>query len=208
MSVRKLCASTLLASTPRPTARKRKQHATLLPPQVFICARSADDVAAAVAELQAAGHSARGAPADVSSRAGCEALVASVSEAFGGRLDILINNVGTNIRKPTVNFTAEELDLILATNLKSAYALCQLAHPLLKAGAAARGDGGGGGAGGVAPGSAGASVVFNSSVAGGPLSMFSGTPYAMVRVVVLGVEVAGASGRPLPVFGCVHSSLL
>jgi hypothetical protein len=73
-----------------------------------------------------------------------------------------VNNVGTNIRKPTVSFTPNELDFILSTNLRSAYHLCQLCHPLLKA------------AGG------GASVVFNSSVAGGPLAMFSGTPYAMV----------------------------
>jgi hypothetical protein len=73
-----------------------------------------------------------------------------------------VNNVGTNIRKPTVAFTPEELDFVLSTNLRSAYHLCQLCHPLLKA----SGD---------------ASVLFNSSVAGGPLSMFSGTPYAMVR---------------------------
>lgn len=58
-------------------------------PQVYICSRSAADVEAAVAELRAAGHAARGSAADVSQRAGCEALVAAVSDAFGGRLDIL-----------------------------------------------------------------------------------------------------------------------
>jgi len=79
--------------------------------------------------------------------------------------------VGTNIRKPTVAFTPEELDFVLSTNLRSAYHLCQLCHPLLQAAGGSSGGGGGGGA----------SVVFNSSVAGGPLSMFSGTPYAMVR---------------------------
>lgn len=74
-----------------------------------------------------------------------------------------VNNVGTNIRKPCVDITPDDLDWVLTTNLRSAFHLSQLAHPLLKA------------AGG------GASVVFNSSVAGGPLGMFSGTPYAMVR---------------------------
>lgn len=150
------------------------------PPQVYICARSEEEVSAAVADLTSRGFAARGSAADVSSRAGCEALVARVSEAFGGRLDALVNNVGTNIRRPTVEFTPEELDLILATNLKSAYHLCQLAHPLLKAGAAAAAAAAAeaGGAGGAR--ARRASVVFNSSVAGGPVAMFSGTPYAMV----------------------------
>lgn len=89
--------------------------------------------------------------------------------------------MGTNIRKPTVAFTPEELDTILSTNLRSAYHLCQLAHPLLKAAAAAGGGGG--------PGRPGASVVFNSSVAGGPVSMFSGTPYAMVRRLPIAMKM-------------------
>ncbi|GBF92804.1 tropinone reductase [Raphidocelis subcapitata] len=133
--------------------------------EVFICARTADGVAAALAELRAAGVAARGCAADVADRAACEALVASVSEAFGGELHILVNNVGTNIRKPTVAFTGEELDAILSTNLRSAFVLCQLCHPLLRA----AGD---------------AAVVFNSSVAGGPLAMFSGTPYAMTKAAL------------------------
>ncbi|XP_030938495.1 tropinone reductase homolog At5g06060-like isoform X3 [Quercus lobata] len=44
-----------------------------------------------------------------------------------------INNVGTNIWKPTVDYTAEEFSTVMTTNLESAYHLCQLAHPLLKA---------------------------------------------------------------------------
>ncbi|KAI8474096.1 MAG: hypothetical protein J3K34DRAFT_453520 [Monoraphidium minutum] len=152
--------------------------------EVFICSRNGGELEAAVAELRGRGFRAQGAAADVSDRTQCEALVAKVSEAFGGVLDILINNVGTNIRKATVDFTPEELDLVLSTNLRSAYHLCQLAHPLLKA---ARGGGGGGGG----------AVVFNSSVAGGPLSMFSGTPYAMTKAALnqltrnLAVEWAG-----------------
>ncbi|KAM4083391.1 hypothetical protein ACB094_08G052700 [Castanea mollissima] len=44
-----------------------------------------------------------------------------------------INNVGTNIWKPTVDYTAEEFSTVMTTNLESACHLCQLAHPLLKA---------------------------------------------------------------------------
>jgi tropinone reductase I len=50
-----------------------------------------------------------------------------------------VNNVGTNIRKPTVEYSEAEYDSILNTNLKSVYHLCQLSHPLLKAGAAGPG---------------------------------------------------------------------
>lgn len=58
-----------------------------------------------------------------------------------------INSVGTNIRKPTVDYTAEEFASLMATNFESAYHLAQLAHPLLKA-------------------SGIGSIVFMSSVAG------------------------------------------
>lgn len=58
-----------------------------------------------------------------------------------------VNNVGTNIRKPAVDFTTEEFSLLMATNFESMFHLCQLAHPLLKA-------------------SGLGSVVFTSSVSG------------------------------------------
>jgi hypothetical protein len=34
-------------------------------------------------------------------------LPLQVSDVFGGSLNILVNNVGTNIRKPTADFTDE-----------------------------------------------------------------------------------------------------
>jgi hypothetical protein len=58
-----------------------------------------------------------------------------------------VNNVGTNIRKPSVEFSESDFSTIFSTNLESAFALSQQFHPLLKA--------------------AGSSVLlFNSSVAG------------------------------------------
>lgn len=49
-----------------------------------------------------------------------------------GRLDILINNVGTNIRKRTHEYSDEELDFLLQTNLVSAFGLARDLYPLLK----------------------------------------------------------------------------
>lgn len=47
-------------------------------------------------------------------------------------LYLQVNNVGTNIRKPMVEFTAEEFSTLMATNFESVFHLCQLAYPLLK----------------------------------------------------------------------------
>jgi hypothetical protein len=58
-----------------------------------------------------------------------------------------VNNAGTCIGKPTLEYTAEEYSFLMATNLESAYNLCQLSHPLLKASGAG-------------------SIVFISSVSG------------------------------------------
>lgn len=49
-----------------------------------------------------------------------------------GKLDLLINNVGTNIRKKTPEYTEAEYDFLMNTNLKAAFALCQLTYPLLR----------------------------------------------------------------------------
>uniref|UniRef100_A0A0R0F6P0 Uncharacterized protein n=1 Tax=Glycine max TaxID=3847 RepID=A0A0R0F6P0_SOYBN len=49
------------------------------------------------------------------------------------QLPSTVNNVGTNVRKPTIEYTAEEYSKLMATNLDSAYHLSQLAYPLLKA---------------------------------------------------------------------------
>ena len=48
------------------------------------------------------------------------------------QIDILINNVGTNIRKKTHEYTEEEYKFLFDTNLKSAYELSRSLFPFLK----------------------------------------------------------------------------
>ncbi|XP_024183393.1 tropinone reductase homolog At2g29290 [Rosa chinensis] len=77
-------------------------------------------------------HQVTGSVCDVVSKGQREELINKVSSMFNGKLNILINNVGTNIPKPTTEYTAEDYSFIMSTNLESTFHLCQLAHPLLK----------------------------------------------------------------------------
>jgi 2-dehydro-3-deoxy-D-gluconate 5-dehydrogenase len=52
-----------------------------------------------------------------------------------GRIDILINNAGMNIRKPTLDYTPDDWDAVLDTNLKGCFFLTQqVARGMIEAG--------------------------------------------------------------------------
>jgi tropinone reductase I len=70
--------------------------------------------------------------ADMSNKDGRHKLFSEVTARWS-ELDILINNVGTNIRKPTIEYSEEEYDFVMNTNLRSAFELNKLFFPLLKA---------------------------------------------------------------------------
>jgi 2-deoxy-D-gluconate 3-dehydrogenase len=73
--------------------------------------------------------------ADFSSTAPIQAVVDNTISALGD-LDILVNNAGTIRRADAVDFTEEDWDFVLDTNLKSAFFLSQAAarHMLARAG--------------------------------------------------------------------------
>lgn len=68
--------------------------------------------------------------ADVSTEEGCKRVFDFIGSRFG-KLDILINNVGTNIRKKAEEYTEDEIDFLLNTNLRSAVRLSRSLYPLL-----------------------------------------------------------------------------
>ena len=47
-------------------------------------------------------------------------LMERLSETMG-LLDILVNNAGTNVRKPALDFTEDEWDRVVNTNLKGTF---------------------------------------------------------------------------------------
>ena len=97
---------------------------------VFVVARRQPDVTALVSRLREAGHDAAGVAADLADASGREMLRAAVLSHWEG-LDVLVNNVGTNLRKSTLDYTLEDLRSLMAVNLESAWALSRDFHPQL-----------------------------------------------------------------------------
>jgi Tropinone reductase 1 len=71
--------------------------------------------------------------ADISHRDGRQQVIDAVAAEWGGS-DILVNNVGTNIRKPWIEMSGEEFAAISATNLQAPMELCRALFPLLQKG--------------------------------------------------------------------------
>ncbi|RLM58433.1 hypothetical protein C2845_PM18G01710 [Panicum miliaceum] len=88
---------------------------------VHTCSRNEADLRARLAEWDATDGlrgAVTGSVCDVSARDQRERLLRDVAARFGGRLDILVNNVGTNFTKPTTEYTAEDYSFLMATNLE------------------------------------------------------------------------------------------
>ncbi|WPG38908.1 glucose 1-dehydrogenase [Variovorax sp. EBFNA2] len=100
--------------------------------RVIVAARNAQKSAAAVDSLKALGSDSFALALDVTDEA-------SVQKAFDevvarcGRLDILINNAGTTVRKPVDQLALAEWHQVMDTNLTSAFLCSRAAHPHLKA---------------------------------------------------------------------------
>ncbi len=97
-----------------------------------LVARDRAALEGAAAEIRALGAEAEPFVCDVAGEASVAELEKNVIARFG-KLDILINNAGINIRKNVPDFTLEEWNSVMATNLTSAFLMCRAFVPHMKA---------------------------------------------------------------------------
>jgi 2-deoxy-D-gluconate 3-dehydrogenase len=100
---------------------------------VVIAGRNAAKSAVAVTALRARDCSAESIEADVTGESDVAELFQEVMLRYG-RLDILVNNAGTTVRKPPHQLTLDEWNLVMDTNLTSAFLCCRAAHALMQEG--------------------------------------------------------------------------
>lgn len=132
--------------------------------EVMIVARNEKEVGELVRLWQAEGRRVTGLAGDVS-KEGDRRRIKEELELRWGALDVLVNNVGTNIRKNLVEYEPEEYLQIFDVNLFAAVELCRLCYPQLLKGT-------------------GASVVNVASVAGS-VDVGSGAPYGMTKAALI-----------------------
>ena len=132
--------------------------------QVFIVARDNTLLEEKIKSWQQEGYNVSGLSVDVSRENERRKLIQAIQEKWGG-LDILVNNVGTNLRKKTQDYALEEYDSILATNLTSCFDLCKLSFDLLK--------------------QSGEAIVINIASVAGLTHLQTGSPYAMSKAAMV-----------------------
>jgi len=99
---------------------------------VLVAARTRSTIDSTVDDVRAAGGSADGIVADLSSRAGAHALADAA-----GDVDVLVNSAGINLRPPMADLDEATWDATMAVNLDAPFVLGQRLAP----GMAARGYG-------------------------------------------------------------------
>lgn len=158
-------AKALVTGATRGIGRAVADTLVTLGADVCVVARDATAADEAAREMEALrpGAEILAVAGDVSKDKDLDEIFEAVQGAFGG-LDILVNNVGTNVRKRPEAYDDEEVEEIFRTNLHSAWRACRRAYPLLKA-------------------SAPAAVVNVSSVAG-LVALRTGAPYAMTKAAL------------------------
>jgi len=92
---------------------------------VIIANRRAEEGKKAAESLKKEGLNAISTPTDVSDESSIAAMVSKVIDNYG-KIDILVNNAGVIIRKSAEEFTREDWDHIMNTNLRGVFFCCQL----------------------------------------------------------------------------------
>ena len=131
---------------------------------IFIVARDRDRMDELLGDWHTAGFAAKGISGDVSKPEDRKRVFSEIKRDWS-QLDILVNNVGTNIRKKTPDYTLHEYETLLSINLTSTFDMCRLAFPLLKA--------------------SGQSAIVNIASVAGLTHVRTGSPYGMSKAAMV-----------------------
>lgn len=132
--------------------------------ELFIIARGKELLEKQIKEYSEKGYNVFGVAGDMSKKEDRIKLFEEIKSKWD-YLDILINNVGFNIRKKVTEYSDEEYNFLLETNLNSTFDSCKLAYPFLKK-------------------SSGGSIVNIVSVSG-LTHVRTGAPYGMSKAAII-----------------------
>lgn len=130
---------------------------------VLIVSRTEEKVVSSVEKLMTLGFNASGFVADISLAKDRQRLIDEIRKSTN-QLNILVNNVGTNIRKKSVEYSYDEYQHILNTNMNSNFEMSRLVYPLLK--------------------KSGAGKLVNILSVAGFTHLRTGSPYAMTKAAL------------------------
>jgi gluconate 5-dehydrogenase len=91
---------------------------------LVLTSRNREHVLPFEAEMKTLGRRAISLDLDVRNQESIESMVAAARQTFG-HLDILVNNAGCNVRKPALDVTWDDWNLILDTNLRGSFFVAQ-----------------------------------------------------------------------------------
>lgn len=91
---------------------------------LVVTSRKADDLATFCREIEALGRNATPVALDVRDKASIDRFADEAVAAFG-KVDILVNNAGCNVRKPALDVTWDDWNLVLETNLRGTFFVAQ-----------------------------------------------------------------------------------
>lgn len=99
--------------------------------EVYIVSRNENDIKEQLKVYAGNGFKVNGMKCDVTN-AGERTQLFNEINFLWGKLDVLVNNAGTNTRKKTLENSEEDFDRLMDLNLKSSFELCKLFHSLLR----------------------------------------------------------------------------
>jgi NAD(P)-dependent dehydrogenase (short-subunit alcohol dehydrogenase family) len=93
---------------------------------VAITSRDAAGLTPVASELEALGADALPLGVELRDAAAAEQAVSAAAD-WKGRLDIVVNNAGVSIRRPAVDYSLDEWDEVIETNLRAAFVVARAA---------------------------------------------------------------------------------